>query len=62
MLFRSKPIKIPNNKSMAQTYQKYSLRKLQKDSTLKTGYVKAVEDYVSSGYARKVSLHEMNDD
>ena len=62
MLFRTKPIEIPNNKSMAQTYQKYLLRKLQKDSTLKTGYVKAIEGCVSSGYAGKVSEHEMNDD
>ena len=62
MLFRSKPIEIPNNKSMAQTYHKYLLRELQKGSTLKTGYINAVEGYVSSGYARKVSEHEMNDD
>ena len=62
MPFRSKPIEIPNNKSMAETRQKYLLRKLQKDPTLKAGYVKAVEGYVLSGYARKVSEHELKDD
>ena len=62
MPFRSKPIEISNNKSMAETRQKYLLRKLQKDSILKAGYVKAVEGYVASGYARKVSEHELKDD
>ena len=62
MPFCSKPIEIPNNKSMAETRQKYLVRKLQKDPTLKAGYVKAVEGYVASGYARKVSEHELKDD
>ena len=62
MPFRSKPIEIPNNRSMAETRQKHLLRKLQRDATLRAGYIKAVEGYVTSGYARKLTEQEMKED
>ena len=62
MPFRTPPNSIPNNRSMAESRMKHLQRKLQRDATLREGYVKTLESYIKEGYARKVSPQELADD
>ena len=59
--WKNDPSQLPNNLKMAEVRLSYLKKKLRKDQELHDGYVKSMQDYISKGYARKVTKEEVED-
>ena len=60
--FRSLPLQIPNNKSVAEVRMKYLHRKLLQNKDMKDAYVKTMESYLTDGYARPLRNDEIQEE
>ena len=62
MPFKTDPMKIPNNKIVAEKRLKYLKNKLLRQPHLQEGYIKTVQGYLEAGYACKLTDQEFNEE
>ena len=62
MPFKTDPMKIPNNKIVAEKRLKYLKNKLLRQPHLQEGYIKTVQGYIETGYARKLKDKELKEE
>ena len=56
--WRNDPSTLPNNISLARSRLSMLRKRLERDSVLQQGYTNSIQDYITKGFARKVSPEE----
>ena len=59
--WREKPVKIPNNKPMAEKRLESLKRRLKKDGELFDKYKRAMQDYIDKGHAERIPKKELEE-